>query len=296
MQSALLRAQLETSLGERVSSPFTDIERRVWECVSSGIPTLDAAIGGLPRGAIVEICGGPSSGRTTLALSVLSAMSRREEVCALVDGTDAFDPESGAAAGIDMRRLLWVRCRNVDQVLRSTDLLLQGGGFGVVALDLSDLPQKALHAVPLATWFRFQRVIENTPTLLLLIGRESAAKSAASLVLRTTIKKAEWERTNSPPRLGGVERSAGVVDSAQTKFFIGTHSTTPSAPASVASQHFLSGAAPPPNLGGEICVPSAPSHGVLLANIHLNIEVLRIRHSELRKPRVQHHVRLHSCS
>jgi predicted transposase YbfD/YdcC len=108
-----------------------------------------------------------------------------------VDGTDAFDPESGEAAGIDLRRMLWVRCRKVDQVLRSTDLLLQGGGFGVVALDLSDLPQKALHGVPLATWFRFQRVIENTPTLLLLIGRESAAKSAAALVLRTHLKQAE---------------------------------------------------------------------------------------------------------
>jgi recombination protein RecA len=236
MQSALLRAQLETALGERASSPFTDIERRVWECVSSGIPSLDAAIGGLPRGAITEICGGPSSGRTSLALSVLSAMCRRDEVCALVDGTDAFDPESGAAAGIDLRRLLWVRCRNIDQVLRSADLLLQGGGFGVVALDLSDLPQKALHGVPLATWFRFQRTIENTPTILLLIGRESAAKSAAAVVLRSHLRQASWTG-----------------------------------------------------------LPAAPSHGVLLANIQLDIEVRRIRHSEIRNPKVQHHVRLHSC-
>ena len=256
MQSALLRAQLETTLGERVSFPFTDIERRVWECVSSGIPTLDAAIGGLPRGAIVEICGIPSSGRTTLGLSVLSAVCRREEVCALVDGTDAFDPESGAAAGIDMKRLLWVRCRNVDQVLRSTDLLLQGGGFGAVALDLSDLPQKALHSVPLATWFRFQRVIENTPTILLLIVRESAAKSAAALMLRTNLKKADWTKSIGQPDHPG------------------------------ASRH--------PSFCKEGI--SAPSHGLLLANTFLDIEVLRIRHSELRKPKVQHHVRLHSCS
>ena len=254
MHSVLLRAQLETALGERVSSPFTDIERRVWKCVSSGIPALDAAIGGLPRGAIVEICGIPSSGRTTLALSVLSAMCRREEVCALVDGTDAFDPESGEAAGIDLRRLLWVRCRNVDQVLRSTDLLLQGGGFGVVALDLSDLPQKALHGVPLATWFRFQRVIENTPTLLLLIGRESAARSAAALVLRTNLKQADWTKSFGRPGPPG------------------------------ASRH-------PSFFKEEI-----PSHGLLLAKTHLDIEILRIRHSELRELKVQHHVCLHSCS
>ena len=203
MRAALLRAQLETALGERASSPFTDVENRAWECVPSGIPALDASIGGLPRGAIVEIFGAPSSGKTTLALSILAARIQNGEVCALVDGMDAFDPESGAAAGIDMRRLLWVRCRNLDQVLRSTDLLLQGGGFGAIAVDMSDLPAQAIRNVPLAAWFRLQRVLENTPTVLLTLGRESAAKSAAAVVLRTNLRKAAWSggpdaKNNSP--------------------------------------------------------------------------------------------------
>jgi hypothetical protein len=236
MRAVLLRAQLETALGERASSPFTDVEKRVWECVQSGIPTLDSAIGGLPRGAIVEIFGAPSSGRTSLSLTILSTLIQNDEVCALVDGRDAFDPESGAAAGIDMRRLLWVRCRNLDQVLRSTDLLLQGGGFGAVALDLSDIPEKAIHRVPLAVWFRFQRILENTPTVLLLIGRELTAKSAASVALRAKLK-ASWQ---------------GLA--------------------------------------------SAPSHGLLLAQTHVDIEILRVRHSQSRFPKVHHNVRLHSCS
>ena len=219
-------------------------------------------------------------------------MCRQDEVCALVDGTDAFDPESGEAAGIDLRRLLWVRCRNIDQVLRSTDLLLQGGGFGIVALDLSDLPQKALHGVPLATWFRLQRAIENTPTLLLLIGRESSAKSAAALVLRTHLEQAAWKRANCPPKLGGqhnrdeVEIVRGVVPKPHPdKVCSGT--TPARQPAGCR--------ATPRNLGGEFCSPAAPSYGLLLANTRLDIEVLRIRHSQIRKPRVQHHVRLHSC-
>jgi len=193
MRAASLRAELETALV---------FKRREWECVPSGIPALDAAIGGLPRGAIIEIFGTPSSGKSSLALSILAGRIENGEVCALVDGTDAFDPESGAAAGIDMRRLLWVRCRNLDQVLRSTDLLIQGGGFGAIALDLSDLPQQSIRNVPLAVWFRFQRVVENTPTLLLLIGRESAAKSAAAVVLRASSRHARWTGLESAPSHG----------------------------------------------------------------------------------------------
>jgi hypothetical protein len=188
----MLRAQLETALGERASSPFTDIEKRVLERIPSGIDALDAAIGGLPRGAITEICGGPSSGKTSLAFSILSAMSAQDEVCAWIDGADSFDPQSAAASGIDLARLLWVRCRSLDQVLRSADLLLQGGGFGLVALDLGDLPHEAVHKISLASWFRFQRIIENSPTVLLLIGRESAARSAASLVLQTHLRQTVW--------------------------------------------------------------------------------------------------------
>jgi hypothetical protein len=192
MRSAQLRAQLETALGKRASSPFTDPGKRSWERIPTGIAALDAAIGGLPRGAITEICGLPCSGRTSLALAMLAAISGRDEVCALVDGTDAFDPESGAAAGIDLGRLLWVRCRALDPVLRSADLLLQGGGFGIVALDLSDLPQQEIRQIPLAAWFRFQRVIENTPTILLVIGRESAAGPSAALVLRARSQQTVW--------------------------------------------------------------------------------------------------------
>ena len=202
MRVSLLRTQLETALGERASSPFTDVETRAWECVPSGIPALDSAIGGLPRGAIVEIFGGLSSGKTSLALNILASRTQSGEVCALIDGTDAFDPESGAAAGIDMGKLLWVRCRNLDQILRSTDLLLQGGGFGAIALDFSDLSQKAIRGVPLAVWFRFQRVLENTPTVLLTVGQESAAKSAAAVVLRANLRKASWNGLAAAPSHG----------------------------------------------------------------------------------------------
>jgi hypothetical protein len=148
------------------------------ETVSTGIAALDARIGGLFRGTITEIYGSGSSGKTSMMLSILAASMARDEACALVDGHDSFSP------GVHTGKFLWVRCHNVTQALKSTDLLLQGGGFGVVALDVSDLDAKALQAVPLSTWFRFQRSIENTPTILTIVSRMGIAKTCASLAIR----------------------------------------------------------------------------------------------------------------
>jgi hypothetical protein len=192
MQSVILRARLESAFGERIPSPFTDLDRRVFETVPTGMTTLDARIGGLPRGAITEIFGPASSGRTSLTVSILAEASSHFEACALVDGVDAFDPQSAARAGVELERLLWVRCRKLDQVLKSTDLLLQGGGFGRVVMDLTDFPSTQVRAIPLASWFRFQRAIEKTPTVLLVMSPVSVVQSAAALVLRMTMRGGRW--------------------------------------------------------------------------------------------------------
>src|SRR6266566_5069013 len=80
------------------------------EMVSSGIPQLDSLTGGIARGCLTEICGTASSGRTSVLLLALARATQRGEVCALVDASDAFNPTSAAAAGMEMSRLLWVRC------------------------------------------------------------------------------------------------------------------------------------------------------------------------------------------
>src|SRR5213594_1289006 len=192
MQSVVLRARLETALGERIPSPFTDLDRRVFESVPTGITSLDALTGGLPRGAISEIFGPPSSGRTSTMVSIFAEAIARDEVCALVDGNDAFDPKSAASAGVELNRLLWIRCRKLEHVLKTTDLLLQGGGFGRVVMDLTDLPASNVRSIPLVSWFRFQRTIEKTPTALVVMSSENIVKSAAALVLRMEKQDAEW--------------------------------------------------------------------------------------------------------
>jgi recombination protein RecA len=189
---ATLRSKIEADLRGKVASPFAYRDRNTFDLVSTGIPQMDALVGGLPRGAMTEICGSASSGRTSFLLSFLASRTREGEVCALVDARDSFDPLTGHAAGIALKKLLWVRCQNIDQALRATDLLIQAGGFGMVAVDLSDVPTKTVRQVPLNAWFRFRRAVEDTPTILLLLEQEPHAKTCASLVLRLEMEALRW--------------------------------------------------------------------------------------------------------
>lgn len=189
---ATLRSQVELALAGRVPSPFRYRDALAVPTVSAGIPEIDLLAGGLPRGGLTEICGAACSGRTTLLLSALASRTADAEVCAVIDGCDAFDPYSAETAGVDLKRILWVRCQNLNQALRATDLLIKGGGFGLIALDLSDITPATLRHVPLNAWFRFRRAVENTPTILVVLEQESNAKTCASLVLQLRTESARW--------------------------------------------------------------------------------------------------------
>jgi recombination protein RecA len=192
---ARLRSQVELALAGRVTAPFTYRDRNFAEHVSTGISEIDLLAGGLPRGALTEILGPDCSGRTSLLFSALSMRTAHLEACALIDGCDAFDPYSAEAAGVNLKQLLWVRCRNIQQTLRATDLLLQSGGFGFIALDLSDVSREVVRHVPLDAWFRFRRAVEDTQTILVVLEQESNAKTCASLVLRLKGEPAQWATT-----------------------------------------------------------------------------------------------------
>jgi hypothetical protein len=194
--------------------------------VSSGIAALDGLTGGWPRGCLSEICGPASSGRTGVLLAALARSTQNGEVCALVDAGDALDPASAGAAGVDLGKLLWVRCgkavlgsqfpvlssrgkqmdhRNMDgleiaterrrwelqleQVLKVADLLLQSNGFGMIVLDLGDIPVRSPRQIPLASWFRFRRAIERTPTVLLVMEQQPIAGSCSSLLVKVSGKQ-----------------------------------------------------------------------------------------------------------
>jgi recombination protein RecA len=126
-------------------------------------------------------------------MKLFASATARMEICAYIDATGTFDPFSAVATGVLLSQLVWVRCEgNVDAALRSADHLLQAGGFGVVALDLGGISIRILRRIPSSFWYRYRRVIEHTPTILVILGREIVTRSCASLQLKLRPEKTLW--------------------------------------------------------------------------------------------------------
>ena len=178
-------------------------KQTILETCPTGLTEIDALAGGLPHGCLTEIYGPASSGRTSLMLAALAQSTRREDVCALVDSSDAFDPASAASAGVRLERLLWVRCGgNAEHALKAADLLVQGGGFGMVVMDLADTPAITARRISMTSWFRLRRAVEHTPTVLLVLEQQPMAKTCASLTLEMRCEQAEWSGAPGCSRLG----------------------------------------------------------------------------------------------
>lgn len=283
--AALLRTRIEAALADRIPSALTPTPRIIRLVAATGIGNVDELLeGGLPLGAITEIVGPECSGRISFAFSFIARMTQAAKACAWIDVSNAMHPESAATAGVDLSRLLWVRCRasslgrpqqsvqngfvlakkylisppikkglhgggfgphprgeakglsdavggflrqeemaprcadpqhkvrsereafepnlrqplknsrrpiapekpwpRIDQALRVTDLLLQGGGFSSIVLDMGGIAPEYASRVPLATWFRYRAAAEQTQTSILLLTQHACAKSSAALSLR----------------------------------------------------------------------------------------------------------------
>jgi recombination protein RecA len=307
--ASLLRAQIETALADRIPSALTPAPRIIRPLSAIGVSEIDALLeGGLPLGAITEMVGPECSGRSSVALSFISQMTRAGKACAWVDVWNTLHPESAAASGVDLSRLLWVRCgvqvapqlqrsqtaftlpekylipppikkglhgggfgphpRNevkglsdavsgllrpqtfaprcaepqrkerpekeafepnlqkpstrrgrrpvpchrplsrIDQAIRVTDLLLQGGGFGAIVLDMGSVAPEHASRVPLATWFRFRAAAEKSQASIVLLTQYSCAKSSGELLLRFQPGQG---RDDEATVFTGIEHSLEVV-------------------------------------------------------------------------------------
>jgi recombination protein RecA len=106
-----LRAQIEANLAKRIPSALTPSPKIAYTVAPTGIREIDELLhGGFPIGALSEIVGPECSGRTSLALTFVANLTQAGKVCAWVDVSDTLHPESAAAIGVDLSRLLWIRC------------------------------------------------------------------------------------------------------------------------------------------------------------------------------------------
>jgi hypothetical protein len=206
IESALRSRQLDRTL----TSALAPLERSdsSWS-VPTGVTALDACLsGGLPRGQLSEITGPRSAGRTTVLMRMLAVAAERGEIVALVDTSDCFDVQSATDSGIDLARLLWIRGHgqgSLERSLKALNLVLQSGGFAIVAMDLGDVPPVELRGIPYTTWLRLQRTIEGSDTACVLLGPEPIARSAGGLTLALK-GRSSWAGTSDRSRrLTGAE-------------------------------------------------------------------------------------------
>lgn len=191
---AEIRAQVE----RQIPGALSVFKRSAPEVFPTGIPAIDHELGGIPKGSLTQICApaGITTGRTSMLVALLAQVTGKEQFCAVVDTIDCFDPESAEANGVCLSRLLWVRCsgrqmKAVEQAFKAADILIQNGGFGVIAVDLGDVDEKLIRKVPLTTWFRFARVMEPLPTALVMLLPYPAAQNCAALTLNMSAS-AQW--------------------------------------------------------------------------------------------------------
>ena len=177
--------------------------------VPTGIADLDARLeGGLPRGHLSEVIGPRSSGRLAILTSALATATSRGEAVALIDPLDMFDPVSASVLrhgqAIDFQRVLWVRgeasssarvslsCeygtmqKSLDRAVKALNIVLQAGGFGLVALDLGEVAAQTIKRLPYTTWLRLHRAIEGSDTACVLIGSEPIARSSGGVSVQLT--------------------------------------------------------------------------------------------------------------
>jgi RecA/RadA recombinase len=187
----------------------------------SGVAEIDQLIGGgFPLGSLSEISGASSSGRTSLALSLLAETTRAGELVGLVDEADAFDPVSAERAGVCLNRVLWVRAQSSREALRCSERLIQTEGFPLVLLDWTARPHERArereHArerekepIHAAAWLRLTRMAASSRTAVLLLSTKRLAGPHAAIALEMQVANARF--TGTPALLEELETRAVLV-------------------------------------------------------------------------------------
>ena len=170
---------------------------------------IDGLLGLFPPGRLSEIVGPRSSGGSSLLLALIARITTSGGQVAFVDGMDALDPASAAAASADLSALLWVKCGGRLRVaLSAADLLVRCPGFALVVLDLDELGP-----MPASAHLRLQRAVEDSDTILVTRSARHREGSPASLVLATRRLAPRWMGLRPLTRLAGLRSEVSIFRS-----------------------------------------------------------------------------------
>jgi RecA/RadA recombinase len=164
-------------------------------------------LGAFLPGRLSEIVGSRSSGGTSLLQALVARATASGRRVALVDGPDAFDPASAVAAGVDLGRLLWVKCGGrLRAALAAADLLARCPGFALVTLDLGEGG-----SAPASAYVRLQRAVAGSGAMLVIRAPRHVTGSAAALVVSMRGAGSRWMGLPRPMRLAGLVSEARVL-------------------------------------------------------------------------------------
>src|SRR5436309_1524707 len=196
-----VRAALEPAIASRLSTGvelLRTLERqRREEQVPIGLEAIDGLLeGGLARGKMTEL--GGRGARFAVVVAALASATSIGQAAALIDIGDGFDPQLGEAAGIELRRLLWVRPQTLKQAVTAAEMLV-ATGFQLVVLDAPLPPLRG--RVPDAAWVRLARAASAHGTALLVSAPYPLTGTTSEAMLRAEGSRGRW----SDKLLTGVE-------------------------------------------------------------------------------------------
>ena len=202
-----LRASLERSIAAKLSNGSELIaslaRRRRTELLPTTLTPFDDLLGGgLARGKMTEVCG--RLPRFSIVMAAMAATTSIGETAALIDLGDHFDPALAEAAGVDLRRVLWIRPATLKQAVTAAEML-GATGFQLVIVDAGLHPIRG-RRVPDAAWVRLARMAEAQGTALVVSAPYPLSGTASEAVVRGSIGRVQWRGGGDAPRvLYGIE-------------------------------------------------------------------------------------------
>ena len=130
-------SEIQEKYGEGAIMKLKDAQKVNVDIVPTGSLSLDLALGvmGIPRGRVIEIYGGESTGKTTLSLSIIAEAQKMGGVAAFIDAEHALDPDYAQRIGVNVDDLLISQPDSAEQGLQIVESLVRSGEVDVIVVD-----------------------------------------------------------------------------------------------------------------------------------------------------------------